>query len=491
MNRLFSRSMYVSILSLILLLPGLSTAMSTGSDGKTVTLTQRTFVDISKKALPAVVSIEVKKTVKRNILRHKGMDEKNFFGDKSRPDGFSPFLFPFYEKGEVEVPAAGSGVIVRSEGYIITNNHVIADAKEGNISIKLDDDTIIDGEDVKIIGQDSFTDLAVLKIKYKEDLPYMEFADSKNIEIGEWVLALGNPLELNGSVSQGIISAKHRKIGKALIEDLVQTTASINPGNSGGPLINLDGKIVGINTAIASNTGLWQGVGFAIPSNTVKNVSDSIIDSGKAKRGWLGISMSELNPNIRSYYDIEKEINGIVVTEVFKDSPAKKAGIKEYDLITAVEGKKIKNRVEMLQQIAGKAVGTKIRIELYRLDGKKFKEKEIHVSLGERPSEEDLEQERSGLKKDASEVFNNIGILFSKKDVNSEESGLIIEKIKPGSPADKAGLMKGDTLLEFNRIEINSEKNFAKFLKKADKKQDHLVMFKRRNEIMLSTIKIK
>jgi len=470
-----------------------NTGASPGKDADKP-LTQRTFIEVSQKALPAVVSIDVKKTLGGQITipkgRFKNQDElRKFLEERGFPQDSFPFqLFPFSEQGEIEVPAAGSGVIIRPEGYVVTNYHVIADAKQGAISVKLNDDSVFEGDNVEIIGKDTFTDIAILKLKTDKKLPYLEFADSENVEIGQWVVALGNPLELKGSVSQGIISAKHRVIGKALLEDLFQTTAAINPGNSGGPLVDLEGKIVGINSAIATNTGLWQGVGFAIPSTTVKNVTDSIIATGKAKRGWLGIHMSELTPNIQKYYDL-KDVQGIVVAKVIKDSPADKAGIQTYDIIASVDGKKIKNRLELLQQVATKEVGSESQIELYRPTDKNAKKMTIKVTLGERPADEKLEEKPAEKKEQEKEKgYEDLGIRFKDKDAKDTSPGLTIDDVKGGSPAEKAGFQTGDILLELNREKVNSLDDFRAAMKGVKDEKSLLLMYSRGNEILFSTI---
>nr|HQH12877.1 PDZ domain-containing protein [Candidatus Sumerlaeota bacterium] len=459
-------------------------------------LTEDTFIEVSDLTLPAVVSIEVKKSVETPMGRgrFKNRNEmRKFFEDR----GMNPNepIFPFFffnypdEDAEIEVPASGSGVIIREDGYIVTNYHVIANAKPGNISVKLNDDSTIDGENVEVWGKDTFSDLAVLKIKSDKKLPALEFADSEQVKIGQWVVALGNPLELKGSVSQGIVSAKHRVIGKAVIEDLLQTTAAINPGNSGGPLVNLDGKIVGINNAIASNTGLWQGVGFAIPSNTVKTVCESIIDTRNPSRGWLGIHMSDVTPSILNYYGL-KDVQGVVVAKVLKDSPAEKAGLKPYDIVTKVDGKKVTTRLELLQQIAPKKPGSEIKIEIYREKNKKAKQMTLKVVLGERPSEEELNENPADTKEPAEKesVFEDMGLRLKEKDANSKEPGLEIEEVQKDSPAAKAGIKAGDWILELNRMKVNSLDEFHSVLAEIKDEKNILVMFSRGNEIMFSTI---
>ena len=498
MKMLWKTRVFTVVLTAVLLISGAALALSTGNGSEDRPLTMGTFSNVAEQAIPAVVSINVTRTVggTRLMRPDKDMNKeemKEYFEKRGMPfDENSPlpfpFMFPFFEEGEIEVPTAGSGVIIREDGYLVTNYHVIANASEGDITIRLDDDTTYEGDDVEIVGKDSFTDLAVLKIEADRDFPYLEFANSDELDIGEWVLALGSPLELKGSVSQGIISAKHRVIGKAVIEDLVQTTAVINPGNSGGPLVNMNGEIIGINTAIASNTGRWQGVGFAIPSAKVEEVSDAIIESGKAKHGWLGIQMSEINPSLRSYYDLE-DVEGIVVAKVFEDSPAEEGGIEAYDVITSVNGTRIDNRMAMLQEIAGKAAGEEVDITLLRYDGDEMKEHELIITLGERPSEKELDMEREeGEQKEEPETgYEDLGIRFREKE-EDKEPGLVIDAIKSESSAQKAGLRPGDRIMELNRKGINSVKDFRDSLEQAKKDRDHIVMFKRGNEIMFSTI---
>lgn len=486
------RHMAVYIISCLILLTITSATLAESKP-----LTEDTFIEVSEQTLPAVVSIEVKKTVGAPMGRGRFRsreDLRKFFEDRGMNpnEPFFPFFFFNEPDGttEMEVPAAGSGVIIREDGYIVTNYHVIADAKPGAISIKFNDDAAIEGDNVEVWGKDTFTDIAVLKIKTDKKLPFLEFADSEQVKIGQWVVALGNPLDLKGSVSQGIISAKHRIIGKAVIEDLLQTTAAINPGNSGGPLVNLDGRIVGINNAIASNTGLWQGVGFAIPSNTVKTVCESIIETRNPSRGWLGIHMSDVTPSILKYYDL-KDVQGVLVAKVIKDSPAEKAGLQAYDIVTSVEGKKVTTRLELLQQIAPKKPGSEVKLEIYREKNKKAKQMTLKVTLGERPAEEDLTEKPADKKAPAEKEveFEDMGLRFKQKDESKDEpQGLEVEDVKKDSLAAKAGIQPGDWILELNRRKVNSLDDFRSVLKEIKDEKNILVMYSRGNEIMFSTI---
>ncbi len=476
------------------MLMALSTEASNGQ-----ALTTKTFADISKKALPAVVSINVTRTFSTKPGEQQEEQSENFkrfFRHWGNPDdGNMPFFFPFQNPmqrpGEIEIPTAGSGVIISKDGYILTNYHVVEDTREGQISVRLNDDTVLEGDKIKVHGYDKFTDLAVLKVETEKELPFLEFGDSEKLEIGEWVLALGSPLELKGSVSQGIISAKNRVIGKAYLEDHIQTTAAINPGNSGGPLVNLDGKIVGINTAIASNTGRWQGVGFSIPSNLAWNISQSIISKGHASHGWLGITMSPANPNVLKLFGLP-ENEGVIVADVFAGSPAEKAGIRAYDIITGVDGKKITSTLEMMQQIASKLADSEVSITLQRPDenDKKTKTMDFTITLGERPSDDELNIDRGGRpgapKK--TDEFEGLGLRFEPREPGSDAQGLTISEVKPDSPGAKAGLKPGDIIKELNRKTMNSLEDFKKVLQESSRNGDLIVMFQRQNEIHFSTI---
>jgi len=313
------------------------------------------------------------------------------------------------------------------------------------------------------------------------------------------VLALGNPLDLRQSVTQGIISAKHREINKSAIEDLIQTTASINPGNSGGPLVNLDGHVVGVNNAIATRTGGWQGVGFAIPSNYASKIAEQIVKSGKIRRGYLGIEMSALEEPVAKYFEIDKP-NGIIISRVHENTGADKANTKPYDVIVEVDGQPIKDAADMLRSIATKEVGSKVALTVVRSENlKKVEPKKITLTavLGERPSDDELDALRTGKPLPSGEA-KKFGLSFDQKKRSEKESksasvpgmetgdeqegiqGLRLTGVARGSNADKAGMREGDVIMEVNRIPVKNTAEFnAALEKKPSNREEHLIKFMR------------
>lgn len=474
--------------ALVLATPSSLPALSADHDG---TITARTFSNLSKQVLPSVVSIEVERTIADSHPRLRGRNQeeledflRKFFGQV--PEGMvPPNMQPPGEEEDLTYKSAGSGFfffVDGSTGYVMTNNHVIDDAKDGDIAIILDttyNDLEIKGDKVQIVGRDTLGDLAVLKVDLGEtQVKAIEWGDSEEIEIGEWVLALGNPLELRNSVTQGIVSAKHRRINKTGIEDLLQTTASINPGNSGGPLVNLDGEVIGINNAIATRTGMWAGVAFAIPSSYARTIADQIQKTGKIAWGYLGIQMADLTEEMAKYFDLDTD-QGVIVQNVNAGTAAEKAGLKPYDIIVKIDGKSVKDSGDMLRMIATKSVGSEVNLTILRKpeDGGKSEETTLTAVLGERPTEEELSSIMGGpaLQRNLS---NNYGLTFDAQTPDSE--GLTIKSVDPGSLAAKAGLRAGDTIVQVNREDVKTPDDFAAALKKRPEgKEDHLIMYSR------------
>lgn len=458
-------------------------------------LTSRTFIDVAKKCLPSVVSIRVKKTMEPLVqLKKNDNRQDDEEGEEQAPNGdnledfFKKYFMPFPDfQKEYEYSAAGSGVIIKSDGYIITNNHVISEVKEGKIEVKLNDDKIFDGDKVKIIGIDSLTDLAVIKVE-ATDLPAAEWGDSDKLEIGEWVVALGNPLELNNSVTQGIVSAKGREIHRAPLEDFIQTTAIINPGNSGGPLVNLDGQVIGINTAIASVTGYWQGIGFAIPSNVAKRVIDSLINEGKVKRGYIGIVMDSLREDVAKLFN-RKVDTGVIVSSVNKDTPAEKAGLKAGDVIVEVDGIQIKDPQSMVKAIATKEVGTEVNVKALRYVSGEIKELSFKLKLIERPAQDDLDKSISK-QEPSKQDFSTLGLKLEDitKPDGTKGPGVKVRAIKSGSPAAKSNLRPGDVIFELNNLEINSVADFESAISKGDASKGYFIQFDRNNTRFFTVI---
>jgi len=309
-----------------------------------------TFVEIAKKLNPAVVYISSTQVVKGFQNFHPPLRDpfRDFFGD----DFFDKFFG--IPKGDLKQKSLGSGFIIDKEGYLLTNNHVVRDAED--ILVTLSDENEYNA---KIIGKDEDMDVALLKIDAKEDLPVAKFGDSDALQIGEWVVAIGNPFGLEHTVTAGIVSAKWRTIGQGPYNSFIQTDASINPGNSGGPLFNIKGEVVGINSAIVAE---GQGIGFAIPINMVKDVLEDLKTEGKIKRGWLGLMIQRVTPNLAKSFGL-KENKGALVAEVVTEGPADKAGVKRGDVIISFKGKEIREYTDLSRYAGLTRPGTKVKIE--------------------------------------------------------------------------------------------------------------------------------
>ncbi len=510
MNRRFVRSFAIAfvLMAAWAFTPRTVAALSTTHEGP---LTATTFIDVSRKVLPSVVSIEIQREVRSPHieLRRPGggqmpqdqqdLEEffRRFFEDPNAPWGGPSPGQGEQEEETFEFRSAGSGFFFKvdgSTGYLMTNNHVVAGAEAGDISLILDpslDSAEISGDKIEILARDALGDLAVLKVDLDgQAVRAVEWGDSDAVETGEWVLALGNPLELQNSVTQGILSAKHREIQKSAIEDLLQTTAAINPGNSGGPLVNLDGRVVGINNAIATRTGLWQGVGFAIPSNYARKIADQVLETGKISWGYLGIEMAEIDEGMAKYFGLADQ-EGVLVQNVHSGTAAEKAGLKRYDIIEKVDGKEIANRREMLQAIATKPVGAEVDLEILRQpeEGGEIKKMTLTATLGERPSEEEL----AGILGRPGEAFApegspaGYGLQFDT-DASKDMQGLVVEAVKPDSLAAAAGLRPGDVIVQVNRMDVNSLSELKAALDKRPDEKDHLIMYMRNGMNFFTTM---
>lgn len=425
--------------------------------------TPASFSDLAEKVKPAVVNISTTKT-------YKGQ------GGYGSPFGRSPFGGPFgddfFDRFFGDIPqrefkqrSLGSGFIISDDGYIFTNNHVVE--KADKILVKLSDDKEYEA---KIIGTDAKTDIALIKIKPKNSLPVVEIGDSDKVRVGEWVVAIGNPFGLEQTVTAGIVSAKGRVIGAGPYDNFIQTDASINPGNSGGPLFNMDGKVIGINTAIVAQ---GQGIGFAIPINMAKNIMEDLKTKGKVTRGWLGISVQDISEDIAKNLN-HKSRNGAIVTEVFKGDPADLAGIKEEDIITEINGKPVKDTHDLLLKIAGLHVGEKVSIKVVR-DGK---EMIISVVVSERKDKPEIvstkgSKEYFGIKAQeiTADISQQLGIPL--------KYGVIITGIEGGSPAEDVGLQPQDVIVQVNKIRITSLKEYIKEMGQAAEKKSVRLLVQR------------
>jgi serine protease Do len=411
-----------------------------------------TFAPVVKRAMPAVVNISSSKLVKEQ-------PQQGFFDDPFFRQFFGNRMPQQEQPRSERATSLGSGVVVSPDGYIITNNHVVDGATDVKVSFA-------DKEEypAKIIGTDKYTDIAVLKID-KSGLATLPFADSNRAEVGDVVLAIGEPFGLGGTVTMGIISAKGRAgLGIERFEDFIQTDAAINRGNSGGALIDTRGGLVGINTAILSGeTGGNQGIGFAIPANLAKNIMDQILKSGKVTRGFLGITPQELTPELAKSFNLSST-HGVAISSVVGGSPADKAGLKVNDVIVAVNGTNVEDVNSFRLQIAGFAPGTTVHLKIDR-NGQTM---DVPVTLGTFDLEAEAKGDNGGNLPGGGEkgALNGVSVQALTPDLRQQlqvpegTQGVVITDIDPNSPASAAGLQQGDIIQQVNRRPVNSVAEF-------------------------------
>ncbi|MFQ5802755.1 MAG: DegQ family serine endoprotease, partial [Candidatus Methylomirabilales bacterium] len=413
---------------------------------------------LANKLGPTVVNIKVTKVEKVGVFRPEGP-----FGE-------------FFERFFKEMPqfpenfhtqGAGSGVIISRDGYIVTNNHVVEGTKDVTV-------TLADKQEYKarIVGRDPKTDLALLKIDATEPLPVAAMGNSDDLNVGDWVIAIGNPFGLSNTVTAGIVSAKGRIIGAGPYDDFIQTDASINPGNSGGPLFNLRGNVVGINTAI---NPMGQGIGFAIPVNMVKPLIPQLVATGEVTRGYIGVGIQSITPDLARALKLEDK-KGALVGEVVSGSPAENAGILRGDVIVAFDNEAVAGARDLPAIVAKTPVGQEVTVTVLR-DGV---EHQLPITIGKFPSK------TASLNDSSKPAQGKWGL--SLQDVTPRmadelglqaDHGVVVAGVQPGSPADLAGIHKGDVILEVNRQPANSVKKVTEVIAKADDEEALLLLVKR------------
>lgn len=424
---------------------------------------------VAEQASPAVVGIwvDLKPETRQTALQDRPGAQPSPFGDQSpetpqSPQGSQkPRQFPQMQPHE---QALGSGFIVSKDGYILTNNHVV-----GNADLVVV--TVGENQPVKaqVVGTDPPTDLAVIKIEGAADLPMLPLGDSDTLRVGDWVIAIGQPFGLTHTVTGGIVSALNRKqMHLTTYEDFIQTDVAINPGNSGGPLVDREGRVVGINTAILGSEGNI-GIGFAIPVNMAKDVYQQIVKTGTVTRGYLGVDIQELTPGLATVFGVATDVNGVVITHVAADSPARQAGLRASDVVTQFNGSLIRDPTAMQSQIAAMKPGSRVSLVVVR-DGKPAN---VTVQLGTRPVQKPTPEK----KEEKQAVVETLGMavqdltpeLAEKLDYQGQ-TGVVILAVEDNSPADTSGLNAGMLIQEVNRLPIKNMNEFAQALEAAAQK---------------------
>jgi serine protease Do len=436
------------------------------------------FSTAAKAAMPAVVSIKVEKAVEVSPMEFGGargfndpfglFDDdllRRFFGDRLPPRQQTPRKYR--EQGQ------GSGFIISKDGYILTNNHVVGDVDA--ITVELSDGRKF--ENAKLIGTDPDSEVALIKI-YGDNFPFLLMGNSDKIEIGDWVIAIGNPFGLNETVTVGVISAVGRSnVHIAAYEDFIQTDAAINPGNSGGPLINLDGQVIGINTAIFSQSGGYMGIGFAIPANMARAIEEQLKKNGRVVRGYLGILGQDITKDMADLLQL-KDGQGVIVAHVEKGSPAEKDGLKSHDIILQMNGKKIESYDSLRNEIAVLPPGSKVKFLVMR----NGKVSDIVVTLAERSAE--AAQSKQPAAPQQSQETLGIEVQNLTRDIAQQlgyslGDGVLVASVVPGSPAAQAGIQPGALIQSVNRVRVTSVEEFDQAMQKPMKNKKVLFLVRK------------
>jgi serine protease Do len=488
------KASFLAVMIAVLILPLSFVAGDGGSlliqkayavSAKSQPLGSNIFVEIAKKQNPAVVNISTKTKRKARVPRPRQRDPR----DPGGQDPFQDFYDKFFgDRDRERKPRAGmgSGFIIDKDGHILTNNHVIDGADE--IVVLIQDGNNGEKEyDAKLVGTDSKTDIALIKLELeneeRKNFPALSLGDSDKLEVGEWVVAIGNPFGLSHTVTVGVVSAKERNIGSGPYDEFIQTDASINPGNSGGPLMNIKGEVIGINTAIISgNTGGNVGIGFAIPINVAKDILNDLKEKGTVTRGWLGVMIQKITPDLAESFNLDRT-EGALVGDVIPNSPAEKAGIKRGDVIVKFDKDEVKT-MEALPKIVGSTTpGKAVKVEIIR-DGKK---KILDVTIAVLKDEKIKVAASDPLGIQVQDITPDIAQSLKLEDVE----GVLVSDVTPGEAGGEAGLKRGDIISEVNRNKVQNTEDYNRITRKLQPGDTALMLIKRGGTTIYIAVKLK
>ncbi len=451
-------------------------------------LTPTTFTQIAKQQKPAVVNISTTRIIKDHpnlfsdpFSRRTPRDKNHGFGNRwGRKKPFEDFFDQFFggiPRRQFKQKSLGTGFIINKDGYILTNNHVVENVDEIKITLSNQKEF-----EAKVVGKDPKTDIALIKIDSWKELPIVNLGDSDKLEVGEWVIAIGNPFGLEHTVTSGIVSAKGRVLGAGPYDDYIQTDASINPGNSGGPLFNLRGEVIGINTAIIPE---GQGIGFALPINLVKEILEDLKEKGEVTRGWLGLVIQKVTPGLAKSFGLDEPV-GALVSEVVPGSPAKEAGLQQGDIVTEFNDEKIENYSELSREAAKSRPGAKLKLKVLR----NGKEKELTVIIGTFPKDERHAYMTGKVSSRLGMQVENITQQLQNYFALEDNKGVVITKVEPDSPAEEAKIKAGSVIVSMNKQAVPDVDTYRKILAGAKPGDTLLLLLKQGTRTVYLTITV-
>ncbi len=467
----------IVLLCILTLVPSMSGAGSAYAAASFGNDPPPSFSSLFEQINRAVVNISTTQVVEggANMEQFMGPDSpfRDFFGDE-----FFKRFFGDIPRGEMKTHSLGSGFIIDNEGFILTNSHVVQKATE--IKVKLETGKEYDA---KVIGTDPKTDVALIQVKTDAEFPKpVPLGNSEGMKVGDWVMAIGNPFGLGHTATVGIVSAKGRVIGAGPYDDFIQTDAAINPGNSGGPLFNMNGEVIGINTAIVAQ---GQGIGFAIPINVAKEILPQL-RTGKVIRGWLGVAIQDVTPDLARSFNLQSD-KGVLVADVMSGTPAEKAGLQRGDIITQVDGKAVQNAHDLSRTVAGIKPDTVVPLTVLRGG----ETKTVQVTIGTMPEKEERAAVEPGRKESpwGLTVQNLTPQLAQRYGIEDGETGVVVTDIRPGSPAADSQLRRGDVIQEVNRQRVDGIDSFMKVMSGVSPDQNLLLLVKRGERTFFMSIK--